>query len=75
MGWASGSYLAEKIWEDIKDILPNDKKDELAVKIYNAFCDADADDWDFKEGNLFTTALKVQHPEDYAEYKAEREEE
>ena len=71
MGWVSGSYLAEEIWKEIKDILPNDKKEQLAVKIYNAFCDADADDWAFEEGNLYTTALKKAYPEDYAEYKAD----
>ena len=71
MGWASGSYLAEEIWKEIKDILPNDKKEQLAVKIYDAFCDADADDWEFEEGNLYTTVLKKAYPEDYAEYKAD----
>lgn len=73
MGWASGSYLAETIWDEIKDILPDAKKDELAVKIYNAFCEADADDWEWGEGNLFTTACKKEYPQDYAEYKAECE--
>lgn len=69
MGWSRGSYLAEEIWKEIKDFLPSDKKDKLAVKIYNAFCDMDADDWEFEEDNLFSAALKIQNPEEYAECK------
>ena len=67
MGWSSGCGLAEGIWSDIKDVLPIETKDKVAVKIYNAFCDMDADDWDFEEGNLYATALKVAYPEDYKE--------
>jgi hypothetical protein len=45
MGWASGSYLAEDIWQSVKNHLPEEKKKEIAQKIYNIFCDQDADDW------------------------------
>lgn len=64
MGWCNGSYLAEDIWQLIKEYLPEDKKPEIAKEIYNLFCDMDADDWQFEEGSLAAEA----EPEEYKKY-------
>lgn len=46
MGWASGSYLAEEIWTEVRDFIPEDKCQKVARYIHDKFCDHDADDWD-----------------------------
>lgn len=52
MGWSTGSYIAEQIWDTIKDTLPEDKKDSIAIKIFNVFEEYDADDWSNEEDGL-----------------------
>jgi hypothetical protein len=46
MGWCSGSYLAEDIFKKIEKYLPMNVKKEIAQKIYDEFCNLDADCWD-----------------------------
>lgn len=46
MGWASGSELAEGIWDDIKDVIPEKKKKKVARKIIERFQDNDCDTMD-----------------------------
>lgn len=46
MGWASGSYLAQDVWNLVRPHIPQEKRKQLAAKIYDMFCDEDADDWD-----------------------------
>lgn len=50
MGWASGSYLAEEVWETLKKakVLPAQKqrRQNLARKLVDLFENQDADDWD-----------------------------
>jgi hypothetical protein len=57
MGWASGSYLAEEIYDKFREYIPEDKREELATWLYNRFCNEDADDWDnsnlIKDAKIF----------------------
>ena len=46
MGWCSGTDMAIELWDDIKEHVVKDKKQEVAKKIYDKFCDHDADAWD-----------------------------
>lgn len=43
MGWASGSRLADDIWDIVKDHLPEKKKKKLAKKIIEVFENMDCD--------------------------------
>jgi hypothetical protein len=45
MGWASGSQLAEELYDDIRRVIPKDKRAKVAEKIIDAFENHDADDW------------------------------
>jgi hypothetical protein len=46
MGWNSGSYLAEEIWDKFREsIVPKDRE-RLAKWLYERFRSEDADDWD-----------------------------
>ncbi|MCC2629472.1 MAG: hypothetical protein K0S14_3122 [Thermomicrobiales bacterium] len=46
MGWASGSYLAQELWDDIRKHIPKAKRAKVAEEIITAFENNDADDWD-----------------------------
>lgn len=49
MGWASGScgsYLAEALWQAIRDCVQPEKRKDCAERIYQLFSAEDADDWD-----------------------------
>lgn len=46
MGWASGSYLAQELWLSIRKHIAPGKRAVVAAEIYDAFTNADADDWD-----------------------------
>ena len=46
MGWAGGSYLAQDMYDKIREHIPEDKRETVAKIIYDDFCDEDADDWD-----------------------------
>ena len=48
MGWASGTELAIELWDEIRIFIPEDKRQKIAKKFYDKFCDYDADAW---EGN------------------------
>ncbi len=70
MGWCSGSQLAEELWEEIKKHIPKKKRQKLAKKIYDMFCDLDADCWDQQSDSLWAIA----EPEEYKEYREGLEE-
>jgi hypothetical protein len=55
MGWASGSYLAQDLWDEIREAIPEKKRKPIARKILSMFMNQDADDWDNKH-NLFRDA-------------------
>ena len=67
MGWASGSYIAEKLWKELKPFIPKDERGQAAVSkiIYEIFADYDADDYEWKEDSLEYTYYKLNKPKYY----------
>lgn len=45
MGWAAGSELGQGIWDKVREYIPEEDRQEVAMYIYDAVCDLDADDW------------------------------
>jgi len=45
MGWTSGSQLAEELFDEIRVSIKEPDVAFVAFKIYQAFCQYDADDW------------------------------
>lgn len=43
MGWASGSELAENIWNLFRDFVPKDTRKQIALKLINLFKGRDCD--------------------------------
>lgn len=43
MGWASGSELAERVWGEVREFIPDDKRKNVANEIIDAFEDMDCD--------------------------------
>lgn len=43
MGWASGSELAEQLWEEIRDYIPKKDRIAAATRFIEAFEQADCD--------------------------------
>lgn len=64
MGWASGSGLAESIWLDIRDYIPDAKKKEVAKQIIDYFQDHDADDWDQEDQIVIDAGYPIWEDED-----------
>ncbi len=46
MGWCNGSFLAERLWDEMREFVPDKRKKEMAKIIYEMFCDEDADCWE-----------------------------
>lgn len=55
MGWASGSGLAEEVWDLVRKHVPVRHRKRCALKVYHMFCEQDADDWDVT-GDLLSDA-------------------
>lgn len=73
MGWASGSYLAETLWKQLRTyIRPEDYKGVSKILI-NRFCELDADDWECTPSMdcLYYVYLKYNEPEELKEYDFE----
>lgn len=49
MGWASGSIIAEQIWDLIKKEIPKNKQKKIAKKIIDIFESEDCDTIDEAE--------------------------
>ena len=62
MGWSSGSYLANDVWNKIKEYIPKDEKQKVAKEILDLFENYDADDWCEPDG-----IEGVAHPEWFIE--------
>lgn len=71
MGWASGSYLCEGIWKDIKKYIPKDKQEKVSAKLCKHFVDNDADDFEFKKGSPYYNYLKLYEPDYFKEITEE----
>ncbi len=52
MGWASGSGLAEEVWELVRKHVPKSRRKKIANEVYELFCAQDADDWDYDDDLL-----------------------
>ena len=46
MGWSSGTGLACEVYDIVRKHIPEKNRKKIATKIYDLFCDNDADDWD-----------------------------
>ena len=46
MGWASGSQLAEDVWDIVRPVVPQKNRKELAIEIVRLFEDHDCDTLD-----------------------------
>jgi hypothetical protein len=62
MGWCSGSIFAEKLWKDIREHVPIDKRQEVARRIYDFFKEQDADCWSYEDDGLYAVA----YPDEYS---------
>lgn len=58
MGWASGSELAEQIWDIVKHHITDNDKQNVARGICDAFEDFDCDTI-IEADDLFNTAYKL----------------
>ncbi len=43
MGWASGSEIADRIWDTVKEHIPESEKKSIALEIIKIFEDEDCD--------------------------------
>lgn len=43
MGWASGSEVGDNIWDGIRDLIPEENRQEAARVVINALEDQDCD--------------------------------
>ena len=62
MGWASGSYLGQDLWDEIRNFVPKNNHKKVAKIIYNMCNDMDADDWDVNSNLIKDADIKF---EDY----------
>ena len=46
MGWSAGSQLGDELYQLVRHYIPEEDRQEIAIKFYDAVCDLDADDWD-----------------------------
>jgi hypothetical protein len=63
MGWAKGSEMAVDIWEIVRDYIPTQKhrRRDCARRIYNIFCDEDADDWNSQDSIIEDAEIEEEH--------------
>lgn len=43
MGWASGSEIADSVWDEFQKYIPNDKKGKVALELVGLFESNDCD--------------------------------
>lgn len=46
MGWASGSAIAESVWDSVRKHIPKDKRQKVAREIVEVFESEDCDTMD-----------------------------
>ena len=72
MGWASGSGIAESLWEQLKNYVKSEDYKEVTKIIVEKFEEYDADDWDLSsEDCLYYTYLELNNPKELKEYLEE----
>jgi hypothetical protein len=60
MGWCTGSYLAQDIWDKFRKDIPEHKRQRYAEWLYDLFCNEDADDWDTESNLLKDVKIKFE---------------
>lgn len=68
MGFASGSYAAEAIWEQINAYVNDEHLQAVAEIIVTEFENLDSDDWSMDEGSVYAVA----RPEEAKKYREEQ---
>ena len=70
MGWASGSYLAETLWKQLKPYIAPEDYGAVSKILIDRFCELDADDWEIypKYDCLYYVYLKYNEPKELEEY-------
>ena len=66
MGWASGSYIAQDVWNLVREYIPEDRRQTLAKNIFKIFKSEDADDWD-------STSTLCKDADVYQDYEEEND--
>ena len=46
MGWCSGSYIADEVYNLIREYIPKRKRKCISKEIYDIYCEYDADCWE-----------------------------
>ena len=69
MGWASGSYLAETLWKQLKRYIEPEDYGAVSKILIDRFCELDADDWTMDSTDcLFYVYLKYNNSEELKNY-------
>jgi predicted GTPase len=45
MGWCTGSYICDDIWQKIRDYIPEEQRVQILADMISRFSDEDADCW------------------------------
>lgn len=76
MGWATGSEIAEEVWNNIRSFINKDERTlaEVSKRIYEIFENRDADDWGYQlqhKDSLYYTYMKLNEPKEFKELMKE----
>lgn len=74
MGWATGSEIAEELWNKLQPYLKQGNEKYVSKIIYDIFTEHDADDWGYQlqdKESLFYTYMKLNEPEEFKELMEE----
>ena len=62
MGWCKGTEIACDLWDIVKEYIPSKEKKQIATKVYDLFCDNDADCWE--GGSDLESDAEIKYEED-----------
>lgn len=74
MGWASGTDVADGVWEAVKEYIPDDKKKEVANSIIDVLEDQDWDNVQESEELYELSGRKAEDEAEEAEWEKSWEE-
>ena len=74
MGWASGTDVADGVWEAVKEYIPDDKKKEVANNIIDVLEDQDWDNVQESEELYELSGRKAEDEAEEAEWEKSWEE-
>ena len=70
MGWADGSWIADRIWEKVRRYIKIENYKIVSKSIYKIFEEYDADDWGYQlqsKDSLYYTYLSLNKPKQLKE--------